>query len=196
MSQDAPSRPPVMPRRGFLVKAAAAVIGAAVALVPLLTGILFFLDPLRRRNRGSAEGAAASDGFVKVTTTDVLEAFQGQPEKFTVTADKRDAWTFYPDQRIGNVILRKASEGPIQSGEDVSAFSDICPHLGCTVDYRESHEGFYCPCHASTFSLNGERTNVIPPRNLDQLEVEIRNGNEIWVKYERFQAGIADKKVV
>lgn len=199
MSPETPSpmdrsqRPAEIPRRGFLTKAAAAVIGAVVALVPFMAGLLFFLDPLRRRSRGSAGGG---DAFVRVTTTDVLESLGSRPEKFTVTADRRDAWTFYPDQRIGNVILRKASEGPIDSGEDVVAFSDICPHLGCTVDYRESNQGFYCPCHASTFSLAGERTNRIPPRNLDRLPVEIRNGNEVWVKYERFQAGITVQKAI
>ena len=189
-----PPASPREPRRDFLTKAAAVIVGSILGLVPIVAGAVFFLDPLRRRRQNPAERESKRDenGFIRVTTTDALSD-DGTPQKFAVVADRVDAWTYYEDQRIGNVILRKMSEGPVQSKNDVVAFSETCPHLGCSVDYRASSESYYCPCHNSQFALDGARTNRIPPRNMDQLEVDVRNGNEIWVKYERYLAGIEEK---
>ena len=200
ISRERPARPPLdertIPRRGFLTRASAAFIGVVVALIPLVPGVVFFLDPLLRRRRAAG---TSDERFVRVTTTDVLEALEGRPEKFGVIQDRWDAWNYFPNQRIGNVILRKASTGPIDSPDDVLAFSDVCPHLGCTVEYKPAapaETAFKCPCHASAFSLTGERANAIPPRDLDRLPVEIRNGNEVWVKYERFEAGLHEPRVI
>lgn len=182
----------IEPRRSFLVKAAAVVIGGLVALVPIITGALFFFDPLRRKNGNPSQRPPTRDpnGFIKVTTTDRITEV---PQKFAVVADRVDAWSYHAGQPIGNVILRKKVEGAVQSKNDLTAFSDLCPHLGCSVDYRSSSDAFYCPCHNSEFALSGEKTNRIPPRALDSLDIDIRNGNEVWVKFQRFQAGIEQK---
>jgi len=39
------------PRRRFFQSAVAAVIGGLVALVPIVSGMVVFLDPLRRRSK-------------------------------------------------------------------------------------------------------------------------------------------------
>ena len=56
---------------------------------------------------------------------------------------------------------------------------------------------FFCPCHAASFDLAGKRTDATSPspRNMDSLAVEIRNNNEVWVKFENFRMGIAAKIV-
>ena len=184
---------PREPRRDFLTKAAAVLVGGIVGLVPIVAGAIFFLDPLRRKRQSPTERESKRDehGFIRVTTTDALPD-DGTPQKFAVVADRVDAWNYYEEQRIGNVILRKVSDGPVRSKNDVVAFSETCPHLGCSVDYRAASRSYYCPCHNSLFALDGARTNRIPPRGMDQLDVDVR-GSEIWVKYERFLAGIAEK---
>jgi Rieske Fe-S protein len=179
-------------RRGFLKKAAAVAAGTLAALAPLGAGIVFLLDPLRRtvfvpvtRRKKSAGGA---EGFVRVTTVDSLPA-DGKPQRFTVIADQADAWNYFPDQRIGNVFLRKTSSG------DIVAYNEICPHLGCSVAYNPSapeNEAFRCPCHASAFSLDGKKSNQIPPRDLDTLEVKTE-GNDVLVRYRKFRTGIPEK---
>lgn len=31
-----------------------------------------------------------------------------------------------------------------------------CPHNGCRLNYKQNENKFVCPCHASTFNLNGD----------------------------------------
>ncbi|QKD81876.1 ubiquinol-cytochrome c reductase iron-sulfur subunit [Thermoleptolyngbya sichuanensis A183] len=38
---------------------------------------------------------------------------------------------------------------------DLMAVSRICPHAGCTVEWREQTVLFACPCHNSLFSPTG-----------------------------------------
>ena len=47
----------------------------------------------------------------------------------------------------------------------------------------------------AAFDLDGRRTNEksMSPRDMDTLEVEIRNQNEVWVKFQHFQKGIPAK---
>ena len=35
--------------------------------------------------------------------------------------------------------------------------------------------------------------NSISPRNLDALEVEVREGGEVWIKSETYRDGVAEK---
>lgn len=204
MSKNPSSAPPspaahpdrLPPRRSFLQEALAVVIGGVVGLVPLLSGVLFFLDPLRRGRQAPTEQKPARDekGYIRVTTLDNLPV-NGEPRKFPVIAEIIDAWNYIPNQPIGNVILRKSVEGAVTSADQLLAFSDVCPHLQCPVDFKPADNAFLCPCHASAFSLDGARNNHIPPRDLDRLDVELR-GNEIWVKYLRFKPSTPEKIVV
>jgi Rieske Fe-S protein len=173
------------PRRSFLVEAVAVVIGGIVALVPLAAGLAFLFDPLLRR-RATMQGAT-EDGFLPVATLAELPA-DGTPLRFSIVADKVDAWNLFKQQTVGTVFLRQI-EG------QVIAFNDTCPHLGCKVDFKPATETFFCPCHASSFALDGQRTNQIPPRGMDALETRVTDGT-IWVQYQNFQRGIPDKTPV
>ena len=175
------------PRRGFLAIAGAMGIGALITLTPLVAGIAFFLDPLLKR-RASFKGGDA-EGFLAVTNlTDLPD--DGTPLRFVLKADKIDAWNQFQDQTIGTVYLRK------MPGNQIIAFNDTCPHLGCKVDFEESSRTFLCPCHASAFQLDGERMNHIPPRALDTLESKIDSDGKVWVKYQDFQCGVEQKGAV
>jgi cytochrome b6-f complex iron-sulfur subunit len=39
------------------------------------------------------------------------------------------------------------------------ALSAICTHAGCTVSYAAGSRDVVCPCHGSTFELDGSVTN-------------------------------------
>ena len=56
---------------------------------------------------------------------------------------------------------------------------------------------FLCPCHNAHFDLTGKRKdeNSPSPRDLDTLDVEIRNGSDVWVKFQNFRTGIPNKVV-
>ena len=184
------------PRRSFVTKAAAFLVGAVVSIVPVLAAAVTFFDPLLRRKKGDpAEGGGADpsepadDGFLKITNLQSLPA-DGSPRMFPVIADLQDAWNKFPDTEIGSIYLWRSEDGGVMS------FNARCPHLGCTVNYKSDQSAYTCPCHDSAFSVEGERSNDIPPRNLDPLEAELRNGEEVWVKFQKFRAGIHDRQII
>jgi cytochrome b6-f complex iron-sulfur subunit len=51
-----------------------------------------------------------------------------------------------------------------------------CPHLGCTVNWKEDKERFYCPCHASSFDKYGNFDSQPVQRALDTFPVKIDKG--------------------
>jgi Rieske Fe-S protein len=175
------SKPPES-RRGFLVSAAAVVIGGIVALVPLAAGLLTLFDPLRRKG--------GTGGFLRVTTLDALPS-DGVPRRFAVLSDRTDAWNLFANEPIGAVYLRRTS------ADKVEALNSICPHAGCFVDFNKSADCYKCPCHNSTFKLDGEIIQPSPsPRPMDSLAVELRDHGdtkEVWVRFENFYPGIAAK---
>lgn len=189
---------PDQPRRGFFAQAMAILIGGLVGLVPLVTGTLFFLDPLLRKKKakvGDGEGGELA-GFSKVPVT--LEQLKeaDKPIQVPIIASKEDKWNRYPDQPIGSAYLQMDEDGVT-----IRAFNVTCPHLGCAVEYRDpdgqASPEFFCPCHNSAFQLTGEKKNEIPPRSLDSLEVKVAKNEdgveEVWVKYQEFRATLAEK---
>ena len=56
------------------------------------------------------------------------------------------------------------------------AFSAICTHAGCAVDFTGS--SLYCPCHGGNFSpANGAVQSGPPPSPLAEYGVVVQNGN-------------------
>jgi Rieske Fe-S protein len=170
------------PRRGFLTHFFAAGIGLLVGAVPVVSGLAFFLDPLLRKKAGGS-----GDGFLKMPIAlDALE-INGEPQLVKIEMGRVDAWNTYRNQPVGAVYLRRTGT------DKVVAFNSRCPHLGCAVDYKPAEKIYYCPCHTSAFELSGKMINDIPPRPLDELEVNIRNSTEVWVKFQNFRATTPDK---
>ena len=66
-----------------------------------------------------------------------------------------------------------------ESGE-LRAFSAICTHLDCTVQYRDDISRIWCACHNGHFDLTGRNVQGPPPRPLDAYDVNVR-GEEIVV---------------
>lgn len=58
------------------------------------------------------------------------------------------------------------------------AFSAVCTHLNCTVQYQEANRQIWCACHNGLYDLNGRVVSGPPPRPLDELAVHIR-GTEV-----------------
>ena len=177
----------IAPRRSFLAAAGSILIGGLITLTPLISGVAFFLDPLLRRRPPFKGGDA--EGFLAVTNLSDLPD-DGTPLRFVLRADKVDAWNEFKDQSIGTVYLRK------MPGNQIVAFNDTCPHLGCKVDYQEASKTFLCPCHASAFQLDGEPMNKIPPRRLDTLASKTDPDGKVWIKYQDFQCGVENKEAV
>jgi menaquinol-cytochrome c reductase iron-sulfur subunit len=166
----------------------ATIIGAFVALVPLATGLATFLDPLLRRK--AAKGGDAGAPFRRVATVEALPP-DGTPVQVPVIADLTDAWNREPNQPIGAVYLRR-------EGDKVTCFNAICPHAGCFVAYSAERKVFQCPCHTSSFELDGELILPSPsPRNLDALAVDPAHlkAGEVWVQFVNYYPGKEDREV-
>ena len=176
-----PARCDCPDRRGFFKKLAANVISTVITLVPLAAGLGVLFDPARRKTKAGGQ-------LVRIASLTALPD-DGLPRKFNVVASRVDAWNRSPETVIGAVYLRR------EKGEKPRAFNVVCPHAGCFVDYMESKQSYLCPCHNSTFALNGKINDPKSPspRGLDELEVEVRNDSEVWVKFQNYRAGVAQK---
>lgn len=176
-----PDTPPDAERRQFLKSALTLAAGGAATLPPLAAGVAVVLDPLKR---GTPAGAAA----VRVASLDALPA-DGTPRKFPIIAGRRDAWTGQPAAPVGAVYLRRTGE------KEVTALNVVCPHAGCFVDWQAGPKRFYCPCHNSSFAADGTINDADSPspRPMDLLAVEVREGGEVWVRFQNFQRGVHEK---
>jgi len=67
----------------------------------------------------------------------------------------------------------------IRTNGTVHAFSAVCTHLGCIVQWEKEKEQFLCPCHAGRFNADGEVVSGPPPRRLEKLPVAMRDGKII-----------------
>jgi Rieske Fe-S protein len=57
---------------------------------------------------------------------------------------------------------------------ELRAFSAICTHLACIVQYRADLSHIWCACHNGHFDLNGTNIAGPPPRPLEQYNVNTR----------------------
>lgn len=65
------------------------------------------------------------------------------------------------------------------SGE-FRAFSAVCTHLNCTVQYDNEKRQIWCACHNGLFDLNGKVAGGPPPRPLEQYTTHLQ-GDEVVV---------------
>jgi Rieske Fe-S protein len=177
-------------RRGFLHRMVAVLVGGFVMIVPATAGVLTFFSPVRRRrgrpNDDTTGAGAEGKPFIRITSLAAVPD-DGKPHRFPVIADRVDAWTIERDVPIGSVYLRR-------SGDKVFAFNTRCPHLGCAVDARPDGT-FACPCHDSSFHVDGSLMRGVSARGLDELEVDPKSiaKGDIKVRYMEFETGRADK---
>jgi cytochrome b6-f complex iron-sulfur subunit len=78
--------------------------------------------------------------------------------------------------RFGNqpAILIRTPAGELR------AFSAICTHLSCIVQYRSDLSEIWCACHNGHYDLNGKNIAGPPPKPLEEYAVNLR-GDQIVV---------------
>jgi Rieske Fe-S protein len=59
------------------------------------------------------------------------------------------------------------------------AFSAVCTHLNCTVQYKDSSHRIWCACHNGLYKLNGQVVSGLPPRALDEYAVHVRQDDVV-----------------
>lgn len=57
---------------------------------------------------------------------------------------------------------------------ELRAFSAVCTHLDCTVQFKADTSQLWCACHNGTYDLGGNVVSGPPPRGLEQFVVNVR----------------------
>ena len=74
-------------------------------------------------------------------------------------------------------IFRFGSQAGIlvkDTNGELKAFSAVCTHLACIVQYRPDINQIWCACHNGHFDLNGRNVEGPPPKPLEQFVVNVR----------------------
>jgi cytochrome b6-f complex iron-sulfur subunit len=118
----------------------------------VLTPVIGYLWPPSRASAGGS-------GRVQVGTTADFPAGQG---KVVPVNDKP-------------VIVVNTAQGGLK------AFSAICTHLGCIVEWDQSRQFILCPCHDGRFNaVNGTVISGPPPAPLPPLALTVE-GDGVYV---------------
>ena len=166
-------------RRRFM---ALGIVGAGtcVAGVVVAPAVPFVLHPLWN------ETVRGGEQFVPVGRADAIR--RQLPVAVELFADRRDAWNREVQAKIGSAWV-------VELDGELAAFSTVCPHLGCAVDYDPAAGKFRCPCHKSSFRRDGMVEGGPSPRGLDRLELETEGGL-VQIRYQRFRQGVSEKEPV
>jgi menaquinol-cytochrome c reductase iron-sulfur subunit len=178
----APSDQAPSDRRSFVSKVSAVVIGGLITVAAPIAGLFPILDPLRRRGD--------TRGMVRVTSFASLPE-GGEPRKFPVLDTLVDAWNRTENVPVGSVYVQRTGDNSVR------VLHTTCPHLGCSVGYNAAGRGYFCPCHKSSFALDGTIADPKSPspRGMDPLEAVVRDG-EVWVKFQNFRKGSPERIAV
>ncbi|MBI1384370.1 MAG: arsenate reductase (azurin) small subunit [Rhizobiales bacterium] len=86
----------------------------------------------------------------------------------------------YPDENSPAVLLRLAgpAEGGVGPNESIVAYSLLCTHKGCPVQFLADRQMLICPCHFSSFDaaksgriVIGQATEALP-----QISLKVQDG--------------------
>lgn len=126
--------------------------GIGASIVSFLYPVITFILPPRTQGSASESHEAGKPEDIQPNSGQVFQ-FGNQP-----------------------ALLIRTPEG------DLRAFSAVCTHLGCTVNYEPEKKVIWCPCHNGIFDLHGRNIGGPPPKPLPEYKVNIRNGQIVVTK--------------
>jgi menaquinol-cytochrome c reductase iron-sulfur subunit len=159
---------------GWLIGLCTAAAGVVLS-VPL---IRFSLYPLRTRTtevKWSDAGPVSDFASLRA------------PVQRPIAVEQVDGWRKSISEKV--VYVTNSSTGHLQ------VLSAVCPHLGCSVQWRNSKQEFECPCHAAAFAPDGSKLGGPAPRGMDTLETQVQNGR-LMVRYQYFRQLVPTKEVI
>lgn len=103
-----------------------------------------------------------------VEAADLASLPRGVPEEVLFPRSRVDGW---------KVTVEKTRAWLVRKADGrVVAFAPQCTHLGCAYHWDARAGNFFCPCHSSRFSIDGDVLGGPAPRPLDQYVVKIESG--------------------
>jgi Rieske Fe-S protein len=164
-------------RRDFL-KICSVVLSSLIGVAYAVPLIRTFISPALRQT------VSGSTGLIELGSISSCQV--NVPMNVKIVGAKTDAWTKFPPTEIGAVWVI------MDKDKKFTAFTSICPHLGCGINWDEGSGKFICPCHDSFFDIEGRVLSGPSPRGMDTLETEIKDG-KIFVKYQKMRLGVSEK---
>ncbi len=118
--------------------------------------------------------AALATGNVLMVGVNAIRTETTRPRNEITDVDSikpRGYKTFEYPEKGKHAILLRHEDGSL------SAYSQRCPHLGCSVFYVPEHNHLECACHEGFFNATtGDVTAGPPQRGLAKIELEITDG--------------------
>jgi cytochrome b6-f complex iron-sulfur subunit len=135
-------------------------------------------DKLSRRdfllNSGLAVGGAVGLGGTGYYTARYLLAGLAPLRYVELVASRLDD---LPDGSSLDLKLAGVALVLRRRGSEVRAFSAVCTHLGCLVQWQQDENRFYCPCHLGIFDSAGQPVSGPVTQPLEEFEVNVSGGN-------------------
>jgi menaquinol-cytochrome c reductase iron-sulfur subunit len=152
---------PIEPeRRGVLVK-------CIYTLSALMTGTLAASvgTYLGGTPRAADENAWSDAG-------EIANLRAGAPREISFERIRMDGWKETTEKATAWVVL--------DNQDRLTAFSPLCPHLGCAYRWEAQKELFVCPCHGSEFKEDGAVLKGPAGRQLDRYVTKVES-NRLWL---------------
>lgn len=167
----------IISRRSFfgtLLCLGSAGMGAILA-VPVLRYILY---PLYSKTAGTEWSDVGE-----------VSEFTGskQPVRKTITFKQRDGWR--------EVVSAQSVYVTHAEDHQLVVLSAVCPHLGCSVSWQAEQRKFICPCHGGEFKADGLRILGPPPRAMDRMPTQVKNGT-LQVQFQYFRSNVSNQEKI
>lgn len=136
--------------------------------------------PVVRRDLLKIGGVAAVSGLTGALSSPA-EA-QASKSRVAPLSDIRPwqavSFNFPADAPAVLLDIGKATPGGIGPRESIVAFSTLCQHMGCPLNFDEKSHEFVCGCHASVFdpARGGMAVEGPATRGLPRVALTIENG--------------------
>ena len=161
---DAPNRDPphngedgpLEDRRRFLSRLSLG-LGAVAGAMAAAPWLAVFLNPVQRRDPEAWTVIGRLEDFPpgEIVQVAYLDA---DPLPWAGFSGRNAAW------------IRR------EEGDELTAFSAYCTHIGCPVRWDSGARLFLCPCHGGAFYDDGSVAAGPPPRPLDRFPIRVRDG--------------------
>ncbi|GGY72201.1 arsenate reductase (azurin) small subunit [Marinobacter zhanjiangensis] len=151
-------------RRRFLAFTGTTAAGSAAFAGGLI------LNPAHAAE-GSTQPGKVNLDYPQTTITRAGDLKVGQPVSFT-----------YPDTSSPCTLVKTGEKTPGGVGPDgdIVAYSVLCTHMGCPVNYSTEERTFKCPCHFSVFDaeLNGQMVSGQATENLPRILLNYKDSDD------------------
>lgn len=145
--------------------------GGAVAPTPAVPERRWFLNATLRML-----GTVGVAALVWPAIAYVLPARRRGGGTERTSAGKEDGWAVW---ELRKIAVSGKAVGVVRTDKGYRAFSMVCTHLGCIVDWNGAQHEFQCPCHAAHFDLEGRVISGPAPQPLPEYGVAVAQGEVI-----------------